>query len=182
MPVRTRAITPVHLFGLPAELDALVNIAEARNVAVIEDTAPAIGARYHGTQVGSLGQFGCFSFYPTKNLGGTCDGGMVTTNSVELAEKLRILRDHGASHQYHYELLGMNSRLDELQATILRVKLRHLTEGTDARRQKADRYRQLLSELEVGDRIKSPGPLPTVVTSSINSRFGLATGSAFGTI
>lgn len=153
---RTRAIIPVHLFGLPAELDAIMKIAAARNVAVVEDAAQAIGARYRGTQVGSIGQFGCFSFYPSKNLGGAGDGGLVTTNSPEMAERLRALRDHGATAKYHYEFLGINSRLDALQAAILRVKLRHLGDWTAARRRNAYRYRALFSSVDLKEYVQLP--------------------------
>jgi len=153
---RTRAIIPVHLFGLPAELDALLKIAEAKNVPVVEDAAQAIGARYYGKQVGSLGQFGCFSFYPSKNLGGAGDGGMVTTNSPETGERLRILRDHGATQKYSYELVGINSRLDALQAAILRVKLRHLVDWTEARRRNSNRYRTLFAQAGVGENVTLP--------------------------
>lgn len=153
---RTRAIIPVHLFGLPAELDALWKIAEAKHVAVIEDAAQAIGARYHGKQVGSSSRFGCFSFYPSKNLGGAGDGGLITTTSNDMAERLRVLRGHGAKQKYSYELLGMNSRLDALQAAILRVKLRHLGDWTDARRRSADRYRTLFAQMCLQEHVKLP--------------------------
>ena len=153
---RTRAIIPVHLFGLPAELDALLKVAEAKQVALIEDAAQAIGACYHGKQVGSSSQFGCFSFFPSKNLGGAGDGGLITTNSAEMAERLRVLRAHGARHKYSYELLGMNSRLDTLQAAILRVKLRHLRDWTEARRRNADRYQAFFKQLGFEEQVKLP--------------------------
>jgi dTDP-4-amino-4,6-dideoxygalactose transaminase len=153
---RTRAIIPVHLFGLPAELDSLLKVAEAKGVAVIEDAAQAIGACYRGKQVGSLGHFGCFSFFPSKNLGGAGDGGLITTNSAEMAERLRVLRAHGARHKYSYELLGMNSRLDALQAAILRVKLRHLGDWTEGRRRNADRYRTFFAQMGLGECVKLP--------------------------
>lgn len=160
---RTRAIVPVHLFGLPAELDALLEVAAANKVAVIEDAAQAIGASYRGRPVGSLGQFGCFSFFPSKNLGGAGDGGLMTTNSLEMAERLRVLRSHGGKQKYHYELIGMNSRLDALQAAILRVKLRHLGDWTEARRRNADRYREFFSELNFEDYVKLPEESPHCV-------------------
>jgi dTDP-4-amino-4,6-dideoxygalactose transaminase len=144
---RTRAVLPIHLFGLPADLDPILRVARARDLAVIEDAAQAIGAGYRGKQVGSLGSTGCFSFYPSKNLGGAGDGGLVTTNEPELASRLRILRDHGSRQRYHYDVLGTNSRLDALQAAVLRVKLHHLEKWTQARRQKAERYRMLFAEL-----------------------------------
>lgn len=140
---RTRAIMPVHLFGLPADMDPLLKLANEYSLCVIEDAAQAIGARYKGDNVGLLGDFGCFSFFPSKNLGGAGDGGLVTTEDPQVAEKLRMLRVHGSKKKYHHELLGMNSRLDELQAAILRVKLRHLNAWTEARRQRAERYRAM---------------------------------------
>ena len=138
---RTRAVIPVHLFGQSAAMDAIRDIAERRGIAVIEDAAQAIGAEYCGMRAGSLGSVSAFSFYPSKNLGGAGDGGMLTTNDPEIARKLRILRSHGASNKYYHEWVGINSRLDALQAAILRVKLRHLDNWTQARRANAERYR-----------------------------------------
>lgn len=153
---RTKAILPVHLFGLSADLNEILEIAAARHIAVIEDAAQAIGARYEGRAVGSCGTLGCFSFFPSKNLGGAGDGGMVTTNDARLAERLRLLRVHGAKNKYEYELLGLNSRLDALQAAILRVKLRHLDRWAAARRRNADRYRDLFREFRLASTIKAP--------------------------
>ena len=133
---RTRAIIPVHLFGLPAEMETITAIARAHGVPVIEDAAQSIGASYRGQNTGSIGEFGCFSFFPSKNLGGAGDGGMVTTNDSELAERVAVLRDHGSRKKYHYDLLGMNSRLDTLQAAILLVKLRYLEPFIKDRQQK----------------------------------------------
>jgi dTDP-4-amino-4,6-dideoxygalactose transaminase len=143
---RTRAIMPVHLFGLSADMDAILEIAHRYDLAVIEDAAQAIGARWRGAAIGSFGTCGCFSFFPSKNLGGAGDGGMITTNDSHLAQLLRTLRVHGAKTKYRYERLGINSRLDAIQAAILRVKLRHLGEWTDARRRNAERYRELFVE------------------------------------
>ena len=143
---RTRAIMPVHLFGLPANMDAILEIAAKRHLAVIEDAAQAIGARWKDRCVGSLGTLGCFSFFPSKNLGGAGDGGMITTNDPQLAQRLRILRVHGARKKYQYELLGINSRLDAVQAVVLRIKLRHLNDWTLRRRRNAERYRELFAE------------------------------------
>jgi dTDP-4-amino-4,6-dideoxygalactose transaminase len=153
---RTRAIMPVHLFGLPANMDAILKLAEKHHLAVIEDAAQAIGARWEQRGVGSLGTLGCFSFFPSKNLGGAGDGGMVTTNDGQLAERLRTLRVHGCREKYHYELLGINSRLDALQAALLRVKLRHLDEWTDQRRRNALRYRELFAKHELAQRLALP--------------------------
>ncbi|MGH9537157.1 MAG: DegT/DnrJ/EryC1/StrS family aminotransferase [Terriglobales bacterium] len=143
---RTRAIMPVHLFGLSAEMGAIKQVADARRIPVIEDAAQAIGAKYQDRFVGTIGAFGCFSFFPSKNLGGAGDGGMITTDDPEFAERLSVLRDHGSRKKYQYDLLGMNSRLDSLQAAILLVKLRHLDAATKARQRNADRYRKLFRQ------------------------------------
>src|SRR6185437_15317651 len=143
---RTRAIMPVHLFGLAAEMGKINEIAWAHRLPVIEDAAQAIGARYHEQYVGNLGACGCFSFFPSKNLGGAGDGGMITTSDPELADRISVLRDHGSRKKYQYELLGINSRIDALQAAILRVKLRYLNDWTQRRRRNAERYRELFAE------------------------------------
>lgn len=153
---RTRAIMPVHLFGLSSNFWEIHEIAGARNIPTIEDAAQAIGARCDGSVVGSMGTLGCFSFFPSKNLGGAGDGGLVTTNDAQLAEKVRLLRVHGSRRKYEYELLGMNSRLDALQAAILRVKLRYLDRWTAGRRRNADRYRELFREFGLESRVKLP--------------------------
>ena len=123
---RTRAIIPVHLFGQVADMPPIVDVARRYNLFIIEDAAQAIGAELHGKRAGSFGDLACFSFFPSKNLGGFGDGGMVTTNSSELAGRLRLLRNHGFRTKYHNEILGGNFRLDEIQAAVLRVKLRYL--------------------------------------------------------
>ncbi len=153
---QTRAIIPVHLFGLAADLDPILKTASDHKLAVIEDAAQAIGAQYNGRRVGSQGTFGCFSFFPSKNLGGAGDGGLVTTNDPSLAERLRILRVHGSHRKYYYESLGTNSRLDTLQAAVLRVKLAHLEEWTRARQQNAERYRTLFAEYGLELCVKLP--------------------------
>jgi dTDP-4-amino-4,6-dideoxygalactose transaminase len=145
MTERTRAIMPVHLFGQCADMDKINDIAERHGVAVIEDAAQAIGARHSGKSAGSLGLIGAFSFYPSKNLGGAGDGGMLTTNDSAVAERLRRLRAHGAKNKYFHEEVGINSRLDSLQAAILRVKLRYLDEWAEARRANARRYEELFT-------------------------------------
>src|SRR5205809_1320706 len=137
---RTKAIIPVHLFGQAAPLGDLAELAPAYRVALIEDCAQAIGASYMTKPVGSFGDAACFSFYPTKNLGAAGDGGMILTNDEGLAKKLRMLRVHGVEKRYHHDLHGFNSRLDELQAAILRVKLPHLDAWNARRRQIAERY------------------------------------------
>jgi dTDP-4-amino-4,6-dideoxygalactose transaminase len=144
---RTRAILPVHLFGQAAPLRELLALAEPRGVEIVEDCAQAIGATYHGRPVGSLGRLGCFSFYPTKNLGADGDGGMVVTNDEALAKKLRVLRVHGIERRYHHDLHGYNSRLDELQAAILRVKLPHLERWNARRTEIARRYSEPCSSI-----------------------------------
>jgi len=143
---RTRAILPVHLFGLVADMDALLAIGREANVPVIEDAAQAIGATTHGRQAGTMGLANCFSFFPSKNLGAFGDGGLITTNDAALAQEIRLLRNHGAEPKYHHARIGGNFRLDALQAAVLRVKAPHLAGWTDARRQNADRYRTLFRE------------------------------------
>lgn len=153
---QTRAIMPVHLFGLAADMGPILEIAKRHSLIVIEDAAQAIGARWNDQSVGTIGNFGCFSFFPSKNLGAAGDGGMITTNDVEMTQKLRMLRTHGTRKKYHYELIGLNSRLDALQAAILRVKLRHLDAWAGARRQNAQRYNDLFREYGLLDRITLP--------------------------
>lgn len=143
---RTRAIIPVHLYGQMAEMDAVMEIARKFNLIVIEDAAQAIGAEYKGRRAGSIGDLGCFSFYPTKNLGGFGDGGMITTNSPELADRVRLLRNHGDGPKYHHKVVGGNFRLDAIQAAVLRVKLKYLDEWTRRRQVNAANYRKLFSD------------------------------------
>jgi dTDP-4-amino-4,6-dideoxygalactose transaminase len=142
---RTRAIIPVHLFGQMADMDPIIDIAKRRDLTVIEDAAQAIGAEYKGRRAGSLGHFGCFSFFPSKNLGGFGDGGMVTANDEALAERVRMLRTHGHRSKYYNQFVGGNFRLDAIQAAVLRVKLRHLDQWTEGRRRNAGLYRKFLS-------------------------------------
>ncbi len=151
---RTRAILPVHLFGQPAAMDAILALARKRRLAVVEDAAQAIGAKYHDRCVGTFGNAGILSFYPTKNLGAAGDGGAVLTNSQRVADAVRLLRAHGARHRYVYERRGMNSRLDELQAAILLVKLRRLAAWNTRRRTIAAWYRRELASL--GDVVIPP--------------------------
>ncbi len=153
---RTRAIIPVHLYGCSAEMTPILETAAKFGVAVIEDAAQAIGARYHGRPVGGLGTLGCFSFFPSKNLGAFGDGGFVTTSAASLAHRLRLVRNHGAEPKYFHKFVGANFRLDALQAAVLRVKLPHLAGWTEARRRNADRYRELLGPLVVKGRVGLP--------------------------
>lgn len=152
---RTRAIMPVHLFGRCAEMEPLWRLAVRHGLAIVEDAAQAIGATYRGRHAGVLGTIACFSFFPTKNLGGAGDGGMLTTDDLDLASRLKRLRVHGDVGRYEHIEVGLNSRLDALQAAILRVKLRHLEDWTNARRRNAERYGELFagqpacSELEL---------------------------------
>jgi len=144
---KTRAIIPVHLYGLPADMDPILDLATRRGLAIIEDNAQAIGANYKGRKTGSMGQLGCISFYPSKNLGAYGDAGMIVTDSAELAARLRVLRNHGQTGQYVSQEQGWNSRLDEILAAVLRVKLRHLDTWNAARRGHAARYNKLLQGL-----------------------------------
>ncbi len=144
---RTRAVVPVHLYGQPAAMDAITATAQSHKLAVVADAAQAVGARYADRPVGAWGDAVCLSFYPTKNLGGCGDGGMVLTTRDDVAERVRLLRDHGASRKYMHVELGYSSRLDELQAALLRVKLKRLPAWNDARRRIAGRYAELLAGL-----------------------------------
>jgi len=146
---RTKGMIPVHLYGHPADMEPILEIAKLRELRVIEDNAQAIGAEYKGRKVGTIGDAGCLSFFPSKNLGGYGDGGMVITNDDEVAECLRMMRTHGWRKKYYPERMGYNSRLDELQAAVLRVKLRHLDAWNERRRELARQYAELLSGLGV---------------------------------
>jgi dTDP-4-amino-4,6-dideoxygalactose transaminase len=143
---RTRAVLPVHLYGHCADMDPIMEFAARHNLHVIEDAAQAHGSSYKGRRAGSIGNLGCFSFYPSKNLGACGDGGAVMTRNAELAARLRRLRNYGESRKYHYESMGYNSRLDELQAAILRVKLQYLEKWNECRRRLATRYLSCLAE------------------------------------
>ena len=147
---KTRAVIPVHLFGHPADMAPLLDLATRHSLRVIEDNAQAFGAEYRSQRTGSFGDAGCFSFFPTKNLGGLGDGGMITTNDPDLADRLRILRNHGWRNKYLPIEIGYNSRLDEIQAAILLVKLPYVDGWNNQRRMLAQRYTQELSGLGVG--------------------------------
>jgi dTDP-4-amino-4,6-dideoxygalactose transaminase len=154
---RTKAILPVHLYGRCADLDPILATAQRRGIAVVEDAAQAIGATDgKGRQAGTVGQVGCFSFFPTKNLGGFGDGGLVMTQDPELAESMRILRVHGSKPKYYHKEVGGNFRLDAIQAAVLRVKLKRLPAWTEARRANAKRYRRLIEEGDLSSRVTVP--------------------------
>ena len=142
---KTRAIMPVHLFGQPVDMSTVMSTAQAHGIAVIEDCAQATGAQWQGKKVGSIGHIGCFSFFPTKNLGACGDGGAVVTNDESIAASIRKLREHGMASRYCHEATGINSRLDALQAAILQIKLPYLERWNDARREVAAYYHQLLN-------------------------------------
>jgi len=146
---KTRAIIPVHLFGQIAQMKVITEIAQRHNLAVIEDAAQAIGASHDGIKCGNFGDCGCFSFYPTKNLSGFGDGGLVTTNTESLAERIRILRDHGQNPRYFYKAIGGNFRLDSVQAAVLAVKLRYLDGWNEKRRQNAALYDSIFANSPV---------------------------------
>lgn len=152
---RTRAIMPVHLYGQCAEMDALMRVSRRHNLPIVEDAAQAIGAE-DGARAGAIGHIGCFSFYPTKNLGGAGDGGMLTTNDEGLAERLRALRAHGAEQRYFHKEVGINSRLDSLQAAILRIKLPRLDSWSEARKANASRYRRLFTDAGLAEEVRLP--------------------------
>jgi len=158
---KTKALLPVHLYGRSADLDPLLAIARDRKLALIEDAAQAIGSTdARGRRAGSIGAMGCFSFFPTKNLGGFGDGGLVTTNDEALAESLRVLRVHGMKPKYYHQIVGGNFRLDALQAAVLRVKLKRLSTWTAGRRTNADRYRRLFAEAGLGPKVALPSDVP----------------------
>jgi dTDP-4-amino-4,6-dideoxygalactose transaminase len=154
---RTKAILPVHLFGQPARMAEIMEIAGEHGLKVIEDAAQAIGAEENGQRAGSYGDAACFSFYPTKNLGAYGDGGMVATSDPNLAEKIDVLRRQGSKRKYHNEVLGFNSRLDEIQAALLRVKLKYLDEWIEGRQRVARRYNELLAGTGVVTPYERPG-------------------------
>jgi dTDP-4-amino-4,6-dideoxygalactose transaminase len=153
---RTKAILPVHLYGHPADMDPILEVARRHGLVVIEDAAQAHGAKHKGRPVGSLGDIGCFSFYPTKNLGAYGEGGAVTTGNAEYARTIRMLRDWGQDQKYHHVLRGYNYRMEGLQGAIVRVKLRHLEAWTEARRAAGSRYNQLLADCGVERPIEMP--------------------------
>jgi len=153
---RTKAIEPVHLYGQCAEMEGLMEISRRRGVPVVEDAAQAIGAEENGVRAGAIGEIGCFSFYPSKNLGGMGDGGFVTTNDDALAKKLQALRVHGSEVKYHHKYVGLNSRLDGFQGAVLRVKLPHLDTWTDRRRMNAALYRDLFTNAGLTEQVSLP--------------------------
>ncbi len=157
---RTRAILPVHLFGLPSDLDPILEVARKHELIVIEDAAQAIGSHYGGKSIGTFGQYGCFSFFPSKNLGAAGDAGLITTNDGKLAERLQMLRVHGSRKRYYHEMIGTNSRLHALQAAVLRVKLRHLDAWQKGRQERAERYRRLFEQAGLSDVIRVPSRPP----------------------
>lgn len=157
---RTKAIMPVHIYGQCAEIDPLLALGERHGIPVVEDAAQAIGATDRGRPAGSMGAIGCFSFYPTKNLGGAGDGGIVTTNDEQLAQRMRRLRAHGGITEYQHTEVGINSRLDELQAAVLNVKLARLDEWSNERARRAEFYTQLLQEADLSFELTTPAMRP----------------------
>lgn len=160
MTPRTRAIIPVHLFGQPADMDPIAEIARSAGVPVIEDAAQAIGATYRSRQAGGIGACGCFSFFPSKNLGAFGDAGLLTTNDDDLGRRARLLRTHGMAPKYYHHIVGGNFRMDALQAAVLRVKAPHLSAWTEARRRNARAYDALFREAGLTDRITLPVEAP----------------------
>ncbi|HLL72137.1 MAG TPA: DegT/DnrJ/EryC1/StrS family aminotransferase [Pyrinomonadaceae bacterium] len=157
---RTRAIMPVHLYGQPADLDTIFDIAARHNLAVIEDAAQAHGTHYKGRRVGARGRANCFSFYPGKNLGAYGEGGAVVTDDAEVARRVRLLRDHGSEQKYRHEIIGYNFRLEGLQGAVLNVKLKHLDNWNALRRQHAARYGELLAFAQTSGALALPEELP----------------------
>lgn len=146
---KTKAIIPVHLFGHPAEMDTIMKIARKYNLRVIEDCAQAFGSVYRGKKAGTIGDAGCFSFFPSKNLAGYGDGGMVITKDEQIAQQIKMLRNHGSEKRYYHDMVGYNSRLDEIQAAIIRVKLKRIDEHNKARRQNAATYCETIKNKEI---------------------------------
>ena len=157
---RCKAIVPVHLFGRTADMDALLPIAKRAGVPVVEDAAQSILSTWHGRCTGALGDVGCFSFYPTKNLGGIGDGGFLTTTRDDVAQTLKLLRVHGMEPRYYHQLIGVNSRLDSIQAAVLRVKLPHLDAWSTARQVNAARYGELFAAADLAGHVTVPGEEP----------------------
>ncbi|KPL01263.1 MAG: erythromycin biosynthesis sensory transduction protein eryC1 [candidate division Zixibacteria bacterium SM23_73_3] len=153
---KTKAIIPVHLYGQPADMDPILQIAEKKEIPVIEDSAQAHGALYKEKKTGGLAMVGCFSFYPGKNLGAYGEGGAVTTNHDDIAQKVRMLRDHGSSKKFYHEYIGNNCRLEGIQGAVLSVKLKHLDKWNDGRRENANLYRKYLK----GSSVKVPEEMP----------------------
>ena len=153
---RTGTIVPVHLYGQCAEMNPLIELSESRGIPIIEDAAQAIGAEDQRRRAGSMGAIGCLSFYPSKNLGGAGDGGMLVTNDLEHARRLHMLRVHGEEQKYHHRLVGINSRLDALQAAVLRVKLPHLDEWSTRRQRKAQQYELMFADAALGQKLELP--------------------------
>ena len=153
---KTKAIVPVHIYGQCAEMDSLLELGRDAGVAIIEDAAQAIGAKDRGRRAGSMGTIGCFSFYPSKNLGGAGDGGMIVTNDPDHAGRLRMLRVHGEEKRYYHRCIGINSRLDSLQAAVLRVKLPHLDKWIAGRQHRAQRYESIFAEAGLPEFIEPP--------------------------
>ncbi|HKZ78918.1 MAG TPA: DegT/DnrJ/EryC1/StrS family aminotransferase [Pyrinomonadaceae bacterium] len=153
---RTRAIIPVHLYGQCADMDALLDLSRVKGLSLVEDAAQAIGAKMGGRCAGSMGLVGCLSFYPSKNLGGAGDGGMLLTSDEDLRDRLRRLRVHGGASEYHHDEVGINSRLDALQAAVLRVKLRLLEHWSEGRRKRAARYTNFFREADLGFELSPP--------------------------
>ena len=157
---RLKAVIPVHLYGQCAEMEPILKLSKKYRLAVVEDAAQTIGAEYKGKRAGAIGDFGCFSFYPSKNLGGFGDGGMVITNNEKLAEKVRILRVHGSKPKYYHKFVGINSRLDEIQAAVLRIKLKHLATWENNRMAGAERYNKLFQDVSLPNAVSLPAARP----------------------
>src|SRR5580692_9860073 len=153
---RIKGLMPVHLYGQSADMDPLMALAKRHNLRVIEDAAQAIGTEYKGVRVGSIGDIGCFSFFPSKNLGAFGDAGLCTTNDAELAESMRVLRVHGGKPKYFHAVIGGNFRIDELQAAVLRVKLKYLDGWTEGRQRNAAYYDSAFADAGLGSKLRTP--------------------------
>ena len=169
---------PVHLFGQCAEMEPIIEVVQGKGIHVIEDAAQAIGARdSKGRQAGTIGHIGCFSFFPSKNLGAFGDGGMVITNDEKLADMVKVLRVHGGKPKYYHQIVGGNFRLDALQAAVLRVKLKHLAGWTEMRRNNANRYRSLVEEMGLSKYVSCQRTRQDTFTINLSVDFQIETGS-----
>ncbi|MBM4272372.1 MAG: DegT/DnrJ/EryC1/StrS family aminotransferase [Deltaproteobacteria bacterium] len=166
----TKAIIPVHLFGHPADMNPIVDLARRYNLKIVEDCAQAFGATYHGKKVGTMGDFGCFSFFPSKNLAGYGDGGMIVTKHSEMAERIKLLRNHGSAVKYHHTILGYNSRLDEIQAAVIRTKMQHIDIFNRKRRENADLYRRHIERDDINLPVEKAGCMHVYHQFTIRSK------------
>ena len=175
---KTKAIIPVHLYGQVADMDSFCEMGRKHNIAIIEDAAQSIGAELNGQRAGCMGSIGCFSFYPTKNLGGAGDGGMVSTNDDEIAHKLRLLRVHGMEPRYYHSVVGINSRIDAFQSVVLNIKMQHIERWTELRIEIAKRYTEMFIEAAIDQDMTLPTAGLSIAMYGTSISFASRTGNA----